>query len=279
VCAVWDAYIKVGGIHTGLTHIFIYLQGLSPSKAKIVKKFRSKPFPLYDAIGDLIDGTQATGEGVFRAGRASAFNPLPSTIPNSSFAINPALEEISRDMEKSREMEKSDNETDTQIPSRPLNKAPGASFYGSDTYSSQDEAAISLPRLSKRKRAKTEGPSKSAGASTSDPRKVRRISAGQGMSEMAGSLRDMADFLKVKQESQTQKDLQTCPQTPKLPEDPQERAIAILEDDASLSDNELNEVIGYFLADRDLARAYATLKTSQRRGNFLEHQLTKLRKE
>ena len=67
--------------------------------------------------------------------------------------------------------------------------------------------------------------------------------------------------------------------TQALPQDPQERAISILEDDAEFSDHELNEVIDFFMADRNLARAYATLKTPRMRSSFLKHQLVKLRKE
>ncbi|KAI9442579.1 hypothetical protein H4582DRAFT_1764142, partial [Lactarius indigo] len=49
---VWDTYIKV---------------------TKLVKKFCTKPFPLYNAVGELVDGTQATGKHAFQAGQASAF--------------------------------------------------------------------------------------------------------------------------------------------------------------------------------------------------------------
>ena len=72
----WTAYIKVrsGGtrIHRSITHICS--QNLSASKVKTVKTFHRKPFPLFDAIRDLIDGTCATGRGAFQAGQASAFD-------------------------------------------------------------------------------------------------------------------------------------------------------------------------------------------------------------
>jgi hypothetical protein len=61
----------------------------------MVKIFRSKPFPLFDAIGDLVNGTRATGEGVFQAGRQSMFDqngsPTCSNSPSSDTNINPAL--------------------------------------------------------------------------------------------------------------------------------------------------------------------------------------------
>ena len=73
---VWTAYIKVrsGGtrIHRSIT--CICSQNLSASKVKLVKTFCRKPFPLFDAIGDLIDGTCTTGRGVFQVGQVSAFD-------------------------------------------------------------------------------------------------------------------------------------------------------------------------------------------------------------
>ena len=110
---VWTAYIKVRSdgtwIHRSITRICS--QNLSASKAKTVKTFRGKPFPLFDAIGDLIDGTRATGRGVFQAGQASAFDnsdhdsvirdnsPIPDDSPDSiDSRIDPILLEASRNM-------------------------------------------------------------------------------------------------------------------------------------------------------------------------------------
>ncbi|KAH9037598.1 Myb/SANT-like DNA-binding domain-containing protein [Lactarius pseudohatsudake] len=249
---VWDTYIKT----------------LSPNKAKLVKKYRTKPFPLYNAIGDLVDGTRATGKGAFRAGRTSAFEP-PScrardTTP-SDFAIDPALEEISRDMGRV-----SEDETGTQ------NKEPGASFFGSDKYSSSEDDATTVttpaPRLTKRKRVKSAEPPKSAGIS-SEPLKSRRVTAGQGMSNMADSLRDMVVHMKTRKEGKTSE----VPLAQRLPEDPQERVVAILEQDAQFSDEETLEIVGYFMVDRDFARVYATFQSSCMRTGYLLHQLPKFR--
>ena len=59
---VWIAYIKVspdGMLHSQDTHEYMLteLQNLSTSKAKTVKTFCTKPFPLFNTIGDLVDGT------------------------------------------------------------------------------------------------------------------------------------------------------------------------------------------------------------------------------
>lgn len=88
---------------TDLSHICT--QNLSPNKAKMVKTFRTKPFPLFDAIGDLIDGTRATGEGVFQAGQTSVFDCHDSPTHDNSPSlvdprIDPVLIEASRDMDK-----------------------------------------------------------------------------------------------------------------------------------------------------------------------------------
>ena len=78
--------------------------------------------------------------------------------------------------------------------------------------------------------------------------------------------------------SRVKKELAKESSTLKLPDDPQERAIYLMEDDSCLSDHECNETIVYFMADRHLARAYATLKTFHRRTSFLQHNLKKIRK-
>ena len=92
--------------HVAFTvHSRIYTQNLIPSKAKLVRAFCTKPFPLFNAIGDLIDGSQATGEGTFQAGTTSAFDhydsPTCDASPSSfDSKIDPILLAESRNMEK-----------------------------------------------------------------------------------------------------------------------------------------------------------------------------------
>ena len=71
----------------------------------MVKTFCTKPFPLFDAIGDLIDGTHATGEGIFQARQTSVFDqhnsPAHDNSPGSvNSRIDPVLIEVSHDMDK-----------------------------------------------------------------------------------------------------------------------------------------------------------------------------------
>ncbi|KAH9038050.1 Myb/SANT-like DNA-binding domain-containing protein [Lactarius deliciosus] len=80
-----------------------------------IMKFRTKPFPLYNAIGDLVDGTRATEKGAFWAGQTSAFEPPPSRACGSTpsdFTIDPAIKEISCNMAQERVEE---DETGTQV--------------------------------------------------------------------------------------------------------------------------------------------------------------------
>jgi hypothetical protein len=153
---------------------------------------------------------------------------------------------------------------------------PGASFYGSDKYTTSDDD-ITTPalRLSKRKRDKSAGPAKSARAPTNEPRKARRVSAGQGMTEVANSLAEMADAMKTKRESKARK----LPSTSKIPGDPQERAITFLEEDLCFSDNEMYEIFNLFRADPDLANVYSTIKTSRMHPGFIQRHLVKVREE
>ena len=91
---------------------------------------------------------------------------------------------------------------------------------------------------------------KSAGPSTSNASKLRRVSAGQGMTKMATSLADMVKVIKKKRAPKTR--VLTPP--PTLPQDPLERAIVKLEVDAEFSNNEMMNVIDIFMADQDIAR-------------------------
>lgn len=97
-----------------LTHMSY--QELTPHKAKLSRKYRTKPFPLYDPIGDLVDGSRATGEGTFHAGQVSAFAPPPSETPAhdrspsptmSDEDIDPRIKDISRDMQAASAAESS----------------------------------------------------------------------------------------------------------------------------------------------------------------------------
>ena len=81
---------------------------LQPRKNSSAKAFRTgkKTFPLYEDIGNLVEGTRATGENAFRVGqppgpshhdkRAStprfSHTPAPaSPLPYPNFRIDPAL--------------------------------------------------------------------------------------------------------------------------------------------------------------------------------------------
>ncbi|KAH8981369.1 hypothetical protein EDB86DRAFT_3087156 [Lactarius hatsudake] len=124
--SVWDAYIKT----------------LSPSKAKLVKKFRTKAFPLYNAVSELVDGTRATGKNTFHVGQTSAFNPTqPQTCEPTpyDFSIDPILQDISRDMESDLGNEASMRKTIPPSSHSAQTKEPGTSFYGLDKFSSDDD--------------------------------------------------------------------------------------------------------------------------------------------
>ena len=132
-----------------------------------------------------------------------------------------------------------------------------------------DETNTPAPRSSKRESRPFEDDEH--GNTASRPKKVRRISVGQEISRMAGYVRDMANTLRLEVERRESK-----AREPKLPDDFQEKAIAILKQDAAFSDNEMMEIIDFFMVDRNLARVYTAI-SSRRRTGFLQYQLVKLR--
>ncbi|KAH9022583.1 hypothetical protein EDB85DRAFT_2151721 [Lactarius pseudohatsudake] len=231
---VWDAYIKNQG----------------PSKVKLVKKFRTKPFPLFDAVGELVDGTRATGKRAFRAGQASVFPPPPS-----DFAIDPTLDDISLDMGRV-----SGDETGTQTTVPPSGrstqtKEAGASFYGSDSPMPVETQACQERRTIER-----------------IPETALRFCWTGNVREMARSLQGVFEHMKRRQEdkvSSTQQD----------PGQELNKAIGLLSEDATLDDDEFMEVVDHFWNNINFARAYTAMPTPQMRTTLIRRRLRKLHGE
>ncbi len=95
------------------------------------------------------------------------------------------------------------------------------------------------------------------------------------MADMSDTLHDMVNYMQSRKEEKAGKQ----PSATKLQEDPQERAIAILQKDAPYSDNELMDVVDIFMADCDFTRVYATLDTSRMHTIFLQRRLKKALKK
>ncbi|KAF8260972.1 hypothetical protein EI94DRAFT_1811008 [Lactarius quietus] len=93
------------------------------------------------------------------------------------------------------------------------------------------------------------------------------------MSEMAKSLSAMekkkVSTLQPKQEASSPT------KGPKLPADPQEKAIVLLENDAPYSNNEMLNVIEFFIVEPNIAKVYASIGTSNLHTNFLERRRVK----
>ena len=82
---------------------------MASKKHPKAKPFKNKSFPLFDDIGDLVDGTHATGEYVFR-GSQSPTQSNESTLAPISYdsQIDPIL------LQESKNDWESDNE-DTRV--------------------------------------------------------------------------------------------------------------------------------------------------------------------
>jgi hypothetical protein len=72
-CKVHITCIYVG--HSCLSHVLL------PQSHPKVKPFCKKGFPLFDKIGNLIDGTCATGEFAFRAGQTLGPSNTHHSLP------------------------------------------------------------------------------------------------------------------------------------------------------------------------------------------------------
>ena len=244
----------------------ICTQNLSPNKVKMVKTFCTKPFPLFNTIGDLIDGTHATSNGISQARQTSVFDCHNSPACNNSpglvdSRIDPVLIEASHNMDKALNEVCPFKFKETSLTVSPQSKKASASFYSLDNNSSSNE----VDNMSNNTSSPSPSPppikhkhTKSTRPSTSNASKSCYVSAGQGMTEMATSLADMVKIIKKKRA------LKTRALTPplRLPQDPLERAIITLETDAEFSDNKMMDIINIFMANQDIAKVYATLQTS-----------------
>ncbi|KAH9059520.1 Myb/SANT-like DNA-binding domain-containing protein [Lactarius vividus] len=166
---------------------------LVPESHKKARPFHNKKrFPLYDNIAELVDGTRATGANAVRFGQT----PGSSRTQTPSFAIDPVL------LDQSKGEDGSDEEVPhflgavtgvltlvQAITPGPPPKKPGASFFEGDIYdTSEDEAFFKTPASPeppKRKRSKSVEPK------AKDKR--QRVTAGEGMTSISTSIRDVAD--------------------------------------------------------------------------------------
>lgn len=121
--SVWDAYIEVS-----LSHI----PRLSKAQLEVVfqkhpkaKPWRKKPFPLYDEISELIDGTRATGHAAFRATASSSHTRSSTSSSSMSVpAIDPNL-----DTQVDNSVESDDHNTTAEIPANPAGKKEKKARY------------------------------------------------------------------------------------------------------------------------------------------------------
>jgi Myb/SANT-like DNA-binding domain len=100
---VWQEYCKVSTTAYMLLHLH------RPQKHPKAAPFRKKGFPLFVEIGDLIDGSRATGEFAFRVGEASGpshtqQSPIPSPSEDPyDIPIDPVLLGISHNTDNTRD--------------------------------------------------------------------------------------------------------------------------------------------------------------------------------
>ena len=117
---------------------------------------------------------------------------------------------------------------------------------------------------------------KSQGQTGNDRRKCRRITAGEGLANVATSMekamQTLAGSISQASASVTQPALHVMDPTSR-----QAAAVTAIEEDEGLSDNELNDAVVMIMGSADTANMYLALKGSGSRTRFLQHQLSKFR--
>ncbi|KAH9040660.1 hypothetical protein EDB85DRAFT_1924505 [Lactarius pseudohatsudake] len=246
---VWDAY-------------------LAPRRNSPAKAFRTgkKTFPLYEDIGNLVEGTRATGANTFRVGqtpgRSDKCAPAPgpshtpapkSPLPYSNFAIDPLLLEQAPD----DGVGASENELNAEGPEKQaINKEPGYTFFGSDKYSSnEDEIAAPETQGKTRKRSR-------AAAKSNEPRRKRRATAGESISDLSKSVNKMASSVS---DAASKAATRT----------PQALAIAKIEMAEGFAPREIVLAIKCVMRDAELATAYLAISNPEFSAEIIREEIEK----
>jgi len=68
----------------------------------LAKPLRTKGYPLFDEVGDLVDGRHATGQRAFRAGQPTQASSAQNAAASAPYepVIDPQLLEVSFEKEK-----------------------------------------------------------------------------------------------------------------------------------------------------------------------------------
>ncbi|KAH9013586.1 hypothetical protein EDB84DRAFT_1568586 [Lactarius hengduanensis] len=255
--------------------------------------FRKKGFPFFDEIGDLIDGTRATGEFAFRGGqsagpshtRHSSASPTPPPN-NDSFAIDPVLLDVSRDLNSSRDRDNSRDdegvsedeipaEINPQGPSKTVMKRPlfdlDLADESGEVPDEEDDKEKATAQAENRKRAK------SARASTgSERRNVRRVSAGEGMNSIAGSVTTAANTLADAMTAAASSirppaaELATSALTTNIgPNGSLSFAIALMEANEGFSESDVAIAAECMIADPNIATSYMSITSRTARSKLI----------
>ncbi|KAI9429510.1 hypothetical protein H4582DRAFT_2089058 [Lactarius indigo] len=239
--------------------------------------FRKKGFPLFDEIGDLIDSTCAMGEFAFRGGQSAGpshtrHSSVSSTPPpdNSIFAIDPDLLDISRDMNR--------DETPAEInplgPSKSASKRPLFNLGPEDEGGKEDDKEKVTAQAEKRKRAK------SVGATTgSERRNVRRVSAGEGMNSVAGSMTcaatTLANAMAMAVSNIRQPTADQVLPANVTPSGNLSFAIALMEANEGFSEDDIATATECMTADPNIATSYTSLTSRKARSKLIQSTMEK----
>ena len=107
---VWDKYLKVRDV---LLSDVIVMHMYPQSRPKL-KQWRTKPFPLYDEMADLVDGSRASGKRKYKPKKKrEEETPGPSSIP-----IDPVL--LAESISQGKLYSDIDSDSDVRSPSLAL---------------------------------------------------------------------------------------------------------------------------------------------------------------
>ncbi|KAG6882525.1 hypothetical protein C0992_011412, partial [Termitomyces sp. T32_za158] len=202
-------------------------------------KWRTTPFPLYDEMANLVDGSVATGDTVFCPGRARNATP-----PTNSDLYDPSPE--------SDGIQALDNSQDFYMDI--IDPTLDEDIHCSDEPGKKIEEMTSAPVT-----PATLKRTASASLSSTRSAKSRKVSSGEALATVAGSIEHLAD-------SFTADAANTSPQRKRA-------AIKILEQDAMLSPHSLLRAFKLIRCDTGFADMITSINDKESHTSYINLEL------
>jgi len=207
-------------------------------------------------------GTRTTGKYAFRAGQPTWSSSTQNAAASASTSHEPVIDVTDGELDHDNPQSNTNLNTSVNTPKRSFFEREMGSLISTD-----DKCADMQLHKGKSVRKRSAGPSNTR----NERRKVRRISAGEGMTALANSMETAIDLLKDIVSGASQ----CTPRSEALKI--QAQAMEAIEKDEGFSDEDIKDAALVIADNPSTANTYLHVKNKQARKSFLLHMMEKLR--